>query len=92
MEKTASIKLIIGEDLSKIVIEGNGEFIRGEIKKLREKTNLPPVLITDEIKTDKNSFEIQVGDNLIIKKEVNLNQDKNALINTIKAALIKALT
>ena len=85
------LKLIIGEDLSDVLTKDDAAILTNRIKKLREEREyiIPTVHITDEIKIDKNSYEIRISDKLILKHEVSENKDYNLLIDEIIANLDK---
>lgn len=85
------LELIIGEDLSDVLTKNDATVLTSRIKKLRKKCEyvIPLVHITDEIKIDKNSYEIRVSDKLILKKVVPENKDYNLLIDEIIANLDK---
>ena len=85
------LELIIGEDLSDVLTKNDATVLTRRIKKLRKECEyvIPLVHITDEIKIDKNSYEIRVSDKLILKKVVPENKDYNLLIDDIIANLDK---
>ena len=58
------LELIIGEDLSDVLTKNDATVLTSRIKKLRKERKyvIPPVHITDETKTDKNSYEIRISD------------------------------
>ena len=79
------LKLIIGEDLADVLAKDDAAILTSRIRNLRKEREyvIPLVHITDEIKTDKNSYEIRISDKLIIKQEVPENKDCNLLIDEI---------
>lgn len=85
------LKLIIGEDLSDMLAKDDAAILTNRIKNLRKECEyvIPSVHITDEIKTDKNSYEIRISDKLMLKQKVSKDKDFNLVIDEIIANLDK---
>ena len=63
------LELIIGENLASILTKDDAKLLGKNLKDLRKEKEypIPLVHITDEIKTDKNSYEIRKHNKTILK-------------------------
>ena len=74
--ENSQLELIVGENLAKLLTQDNCNYLINKIKKLREEKNsLPLIHITDEIKIDKNSYEIRNFGKTILKETIPTNQE-----------------
>ena len=90
MEQT--VKLFLGKDLAEILVKNEAIHLTDSIKELRKKNGgyiIPPVYITDEVKTAKDSYEIHIADKIILKERIPDNREENALIDKITKNLDK---
>ena len=78
------LELVIGENLAATLTKNKAERLVKGIKELRSKKEyaVPLVHITDEIKIDKNSYEIRRFNELILKKTPQ-EKEENLLIKEI---------
>lgn len=79
------MELIIGKNLSDALTKNEALALISRIKNLREECEyiIPPVHITDEIKTDSNCYEIRRFNKLFLKQEVSNDRDSDELIDEI---------
>lgn len=83
------LELIIGENLAHELVKDDAIALVSRIKNLREQRDytIPPVHITDEIKTGNNCYEIRVSDKTVVKQEITEYKNVDVLIDGIIANL-----